>query len=796
MRDEALSLSKVENSSRPLFAVFDHLEAEKDFSTVLNVYSVRQLICMLKESDSGTDCVLTEDACNIKVNRPFSFIFILLILTDLSIILDITPLRLVLGFAFLTFIPGLLILYILKLKKLDLVEMAALSVGLSVSFLMFAGFLINSLYPLFGYDTPLSTSSLVLSFSVIILILAFIASLSYHIPLLAELSIPKLEPREKAFLLIPAFFPSLSILGMHLMNVAGNNTILMALLLLIPAHAVFIALKRNQVPERIYPLMIFLISTSLVLMRSLRSNHIIGIDVHSEYYLFQQTFHNGLWQILMKNPLDSCLSISILPTAYQSFLNIDPEYIFKIVYPLLFSFVPLIVYIISKKYISSFYAFLASLFFMSQSTFLWAGGNPRTTVAINFFSLSIMVLFLRGPEKSAKLLLFIIFAISCIVSHYATTYIFFFILFLTWLSMHILNRIFSSKRRPALNNNPLSCPESQAAGLKNPQSSRELTVTYGIVILFFMVLFLWYSQVTETAFGSGVYFITTTIRSLQDFFILESRGENIVEAFGGGLGFKSFPQKVTFVSSWLSIAFIAFGILTTLIRHRNEVALPSEDEVHMPCFLSQKLDAEFFIFALVCSTILMVAVALPFLAKGYGIDRAYSQMMIVLSPFFIIGGIKVARTLRMRQRYLVVLAVLIPIIMCNTGIMNQLFGNFQEIALNSKGPIYDLMFVHDQEGCCAKWIKYNVDAGAKIYADYFGRFSLMSQGMIRSSIYNPSFIEDTTTIGNGYIFLRYINVIDKKLLQGDSKWNNLAEYDHLFFDKDEIYNNGGSQVWR
>jgi uncharacterized membrane protein len=67
----------------------------------------------------------------------------------------------------------------------------------------------------------------------------------------------------------------------------------------------------------------------------------------------------------------------------------------------------------------------------------------------------------------------------------------------------------------------------------------------------------------------------------------------------------------------LTIAFIAIGVLTTLFRYRHAVAFPGGRESQHTEFLSQKFDAEFFVFSLVCSAILVAAVALPFVFVGY-----------------------------------------------------------------------------------------------------------------------------------------------------------------------------------
>ncbi|MBT9132953.1 MAG: hypothetical protein DDT33_01484 [Firmicutes bacterium] len=672
--------------------------------------------------------------------------------------------------------------------------------GLSISFLMFAGLLMNWIYPALGYNRPLSTNSLLISFSIILLILIIIAFLRNRDTLFVKISDFKLNTTEKAFLLLPVLFPLLSIFGMHIMNTTDNNAMLMVLLFLIPAYIIFIAIKHNHVPDRVYAPIIFLTSISLVLLLGLRSSYIIGVDAHVEYYLFRQTFYNGLWQIgVIGNQLDACLSVSLLPTIYQSFLNIDSQYLFKLLYPILFSISPLVIYIISQKYIGSFYAFLASLFFMSQSYFLWAAFSPRTVLAILFFALAIMTLLHSRLGEFNKKLLFIVFAFSCIVSHYSTAYIFFFILLFTWLGMQILPRIISLRKRQALSSNPSnSTSQATTITLKMSQPVMRSLVTTGIVTIFFALLFFWYSQVTGAAFDAGIRFVSTSLESLHEFFILEAReGGGTLAAFGVGLWEKEIPRQIHFVFSWLTIALIAIGVLTTLARYRRRMAASHGGVEELSSeFLYQRIDALFLILALVCSAIFAAAVALPFVFVGYGMDRAFAQMMIVLSPFFVIGGIEVARFVRVRRVYLVILIVLIPFFMCQTATMHQMFGVPASIALNSEGKQYEMFYVHEEEGFGARWLRSNADEKTRIYTDFFGGLWLSSQGMIRSSIYDPAFIEDKEAIGDGYIFLRGVNIIGGKLLCRNVQWHNLTEYDHLFVERNKIYDNSGSQMWR
>ena len=283
----------------------------------------------------------------------------ILLLTDLAALLNIPFVRQTLGFLFLTIVPGLLILQIINLNKIGSTEKVVLSVGLSISFLMFFGLLINNLSLNLGYETPLATIPLLISFNVAFVVLAIIG-LNFSEKKIVKPSIftllnfcknclpnLNLSTSEKAFLVVPFLFPALSIFGMYVMNTTDNNIVLMFLLFLIPIYVAFVCFSNKRFPKRLYPVVIFLISISLLLLMSLRSNHLIGYDTHSEYYLFLNTWDNLHWHALgYGNQLDACLAISLLPTIYQSILNINPEFLYKILYSLIFSISPLVIYII------------------------------------------------------------------------------------------------------------------------------------------------------------------------------------------------------------------------------------------------------------------------------------------------------------------------------------------------------------------------------------------------------------------------------------------------------------------
>jgi uncharacterized membrane protein len=327
-----------------------------------------------------------------------------------------------------------------------------------------------------------------------------------------------------------------------------------------------------------------------------------------------------------------------------------------------------------------------------------------------------------------------------------------------------------------------------------------------LIILFSVLIFYWYSQVTSSPFNSGVFFIDHTIKSLNGLFMEEMRSQNTLSMLGKGLGEKAIPSRVEFVLTWSTFALIGIGVVA-LIRKYKEMSFPELNFKKLE-FLKNKFEVAYFVIVLECVGLFIGIIITPFVTVGYSLDRTYFFGSIVISVFFVIGGIIAAKYINKLTRlfsiknkpklttYLIILLVLIPYFLCTTGVVYQAFEVPQSILLNSKGEEYDKMIVHDQDSCCAKWLGINVDNKIKIYTDYFGGLTLMSQGMVRSSIYDPSFIEDKKIIKAGFVLLRYVNVVEKKMLRSDSKWNNLTDYEHLFVDRSKIYDNCGSQVWK
>jgi uncharacterized membrane protein len=267
----------------------------------------------------------------------FSFYFIFLGSIGLNV-LDISlPLYLqIIDFLFLVFVPGLLLLRILQMHHLGAVKTTVYSTGLSLTILMLTGFFINTIYPLCGISHPLLPLPIMLTLSGVILllsILTYIKDRTYSSPDYLNFQ----EVLSPMFLFL-GLLPFISILGTHLVNVNKNNFLLIILLALI--GLIFIIMTINNKYEPFYPFAIFAISISLLYQSSLISTYIVEwADASIEYWTAFTVISGSIWNPMIPSTVNGMLSIVILPTIYSTVLNVDLLWVFKVIYPILFSMV-------------------------------------------------------------------------------------------------------------------------------------------------------------------------------------------------------------------------------------------------------------------------------------------------------------------------------------------------------------------------------------------------------------------------------------------------------------------------
>jgi len=199
------------------------------------------------------------------------------------------------------------------------------------------------------------------------------------------------------------------------MNYFHINFLLTTLFLVI---ALLIIITSFNILDTFYlPIIIYFIGLALLLHVSLISEYLVGYDIQREYYFSQMTFINSRWNPDINDPLSGILSITLLPTIFSLTCDISIVWIFKLFYPILYSFILLGLYHMFKNYFSDLLSFYSCIYFISMPSFFYLMPQmARQEIGEIFFLLIIMLFCCINMNPIKKKLLLIIYTLSLIVT--------------------------------------------------------------------------------------------------------------------------------------------------------------------------------------------------------------------------------------------------------------------------------------------------------------------------------------------------------------------------------------------
>jgi len=675
---------------------------------------------------------------------------------------DVPVARQVIGFVYFTFVPGFIIIKLLKLDKLDGVETILFSVGLSVAFLMLAGFFINEFCFLFGVLQPLSLMPSMIILNSLILIGGVLIYLrSEDVKLLCgDSSWPS------ALTLFFVCLPILGVVGAMWVNAYGSNLFLLFMIVAISLSFIIGVIFKKQLPLKLYSFAVLMIAISLLFHSSLISKYLVsfGSDNPIEYYVFKITENNAHWSSgiysghLGYGRVNSMLSVTILPTIYSSLLNMDATWVLKILYPLIFSFVPLALYQLWRKNVGEKRAFIAAFLFMTQNTFYTEMlGLNRQIIAELFFVLLLLVVLSREMKSFNKMIFFMIFSVALVTSHYALAEIFLLFIFLVWISLVAMKR-----------------------------SSRKITIT--IVVFFFVAMFSWYIYTSNAAvFDNLVSFGNYVYEQMDQFFNPASRGQTILR----GLGLESPP------TIWNTFSR-AFAYLTQFLIVVGFVGLITKR-------INIQLEKESFIFTIMAMIFLGALIAVPGLANTMNMTRFYHILLFFLAPLCVLGAELLVKFVSERRAEfgasILLLVVLVPYFLFQTGFVYEVTGT-QSWSLPLSKHRMDTVFLRGYMGCFdesdvlgALWMSKNVDTqSSKTYADHSSKFNVLtSYGMIYRG--NMEVLSNVTVLStNDNVYFSRVNVVDG-VVGGSHLWN-ITSISQVLDFANKMYSNGECEIYK
>jgi len=622
-------------------------------------------------------------------------------------------LRQVVGFVYLSTIPGLLILRVLRIHNLGVVESLLYAVGLSLFSLMFLGFFINVLLPAFGIPDPFSLIPLAASITVIVIVLSIVAYLRDRFYFSPKSAYPMSMPTPGAVAL--CLLPLLSIFGTSVMNFYDYNVPLLALLFIVAVLPV-IFVSTGRISGQLYPLAIFVMSISLLYHTSLISMHLWGRDIHVEYY-FAQLTQSGYWDSSIGHDYNGMLSAAVLPSIYSTILDMDLVWVFKIVYPLLFSLVPVCLFQVFKRQVGIKVAFLAAFLFMTLTAFMFDMPQvARMEIAMLLLVLMVLTLVLTEIRRLQTTILFLMLMFSLVVSHYGLSYIFMFLLFVAWLILTLMNNLKIQKFLMYLRLGNLVdlLSEKTEGKLRHTESMTKRVSSLNFVLLFMVIALVWYMYVSGgTAFGTITIMGEQIVSNITDLF----DPEKSVAFYLTTTGYSGLPG----VKKGLNLAteiFIVIGVLDLVFGQRV-----------------RRFNREYLALSFAGLILLFAAIVLPFLSGLMSPERLYHTSLILLAPFCVRGGMvifeylaEIPRLIRIKVRSkdwaIVPVSVIIGIyLLFNTGLAYEL-GNEKPVSFALNSEVYPPHWVFSEaEFDGAQWLVGRTD-NPQIYAGHYERVIL------------------------------------------------------------------------
>ena len=713
-------------------------------------------------------------------------------------------------YIYLIIVPGFFIQRLLRMQGISFFESLAYIVGFSIAYLLQVGIGTNLLGLLPQITHPLNQINCLIVFDIYTAILLLInyfreKDSSIHI------TFPRVTFIQLFFYITPFFFPLLSILGVDLLNSNGVNTLVMIMLFSIALYTFVVAVFWKNLGDFHFEMPIYLIAISLLFMFSLRSSYIIGWDVYQEYKVFWLTESHQMWS--MANYMDAynaCLSITILPTVFHYFTQVSDPYVFKTLFQCTFAFTPITIYGLARRFADRLVAYLATFFFMATLDFFRElPALDRQEIAYIFFGLLLLTLFNKQVAPLQKKLLFLIFSISIVLSHYSTAYILIalFGMACAYLTIHkeIVTR-FLHKTVDDFTLKPLP------------------------VAIFIIFAIIWFGGVTRTSGNilNTFYQASINLTNVGQQAPITSIFDQLLSSGGESLQDQLNDQVKEGPADYSQYHFIYYpkstyqGYTPTVI---DKDILPS----HVSDQVSNIIDAagdninkimKLLIFLGFAATVilarkklftveysvlsigfviaLILITAVPQLSSFYPIGRLDQQTLFLIALPAILSASWLLRFIPYRAR-LVLLTVLVIgyALFTNTFIPQLTGGQDPEVILNNSGLYYNEIYLHSSEVASIHWLDVNNKEQLPVFADV-GSYEKM-QGYsdqqyvtVNVNVF-PSLIDQ-----NGYVYANYANTLDGIGIQSpkDARMEYNFPNDFLNNNKNLVYSNYYTHIYR
>ncbi len=726
---------------------------------------------------------------------------------------QIPILREVLAVIYLLFVPGIILLRVLRLHHLNIIEGVLYTIGLSAATVMLTGLFMNAAY-VFITPRPLSLLPFMVTMSAVVVALCLLSyrrDRDYSRPTTIDVRVPS-SPLVPSLLLLPF----VSVLGAYLFNTRGTS-IGAIIVLLGVAGLILVCGFTNFVPKRYYPLAILMIAVALLLNNTLITNYLWGFDIQIERYVAQFVVTNGFWGAppsFDRNTLNlnTMLSITMLTPLLSLVTGMSVTWVLKLIFPLLFALVPLGLFRLYEKLTSARIALFGVFFFMVTFSFYTELlAMARQEIAELFVVALLLLLVDKQMRRMPRFFLFGLFGFSLIVSHYAVTYIFLFCFILAWLMLLVVGSfdVRALTQRVARARDP----DRAVLPFRRPRRMRS-NISAVFVVGFTLIAAVWYRFANNSQpFDQFARIFTTALAylgiraplALLSGASAANNGSNTslptLVSRANGLDTTGFQSVLAYklplhqVTEYLILIALITAIVGFLFALKERSRL--------------KFSNEYLAFSAAMWVVLYLCATQPYFAANLNLSRFVQIAQIPLSVFLVIGlawvfsavkrrGAKVASQGTMSPPFRVLACFMVVLFLFNAGLVYKVAGELNDsptlIALDTS---VDFAKFNDQEMVAARWIAANASGGI-IAADVFRSYAVYTYAPAQARVLSSGGSWASLAPGS-YVYLGTPNVQTGKLVLGLNSLTNLPmQLDTSYYvgGSSLIYSNGYAQVYR
>ena len=428
------------------------------------------------------------------------------------------------------------------------------------------------------------------------------------------------------------------------------------------------------------PVLIFLLGLAFLYQATLISNGLIGTDIHTEYYFYTAALDG--WDISFPHSYNTAIGTTVFAPFLTNVFGIQGYWIYKVIFPLLFALVPLILFIIYRKEFGDKVAFLAGMFFITLPTYtLEMIGLPRQMLGELMLAIVLFLVIVRPIRLLYSVPLLLVASVYAYLFHYITGPAL--LLYLTGASVVLL---FMRKRQFAV---------------------RWLAV---VVVLSGLLGFAYYYYAADGVVADNLRLtskgaVTNVIDQPSiplpgDPAPSDSGVSNSVTAEAPSGILRYFSGQEPLVRTALGLDFMeasVSGKVFRILQFGTQLALI------LGCVWlirnRRRVSAEYIAFTITAVGLIAMCVFLPRFSNIINVTRFYHLSLFLVSPLLIVGGLCIFRM------KLLVLVLIIPYMLFTTGVV---FEATKEADISAINIPYSIALSNERVGIVGTYTENDI----------------------------------------------------------------------------------------